>query len=146
MRPIQTGWAEMPMSTNTIAARSIKDRGRRAERMPTGDGEEHPENGAAEDERGSHGRGVLDDRVDLLPAGEGRAERPVEDELLEELPVLDVERLVEPEVGGDSLDILRPCRLPGEELRGVRGNDVEDDVRDARHPRRRARRPTVGVG
>ena len=36
MSPIHTGWAEMPISTNTIAARSISERGRSAERTPTG--------------------------------------------------------------------------------------------------------------
>ena len=33
--PIQTGWADTPMSTKTIAARSISDRGLKAEKMPT---------------------------------------------------------------------------------------------------------------
>lgn len=34
--PIQTGWAEMPISTSVIVSRSSSDRGRSADRMPAG--------------------------------------------------------------------------------------------------------------
>ena len=56
----------------------------------------------------------------------------MEDQLLEELPILDVEGTVEPEIVCDARHILRPCRLPGEELCRVGRDDVEDDVRHDR--------------
>ena len=56
-------------------------------------------------------------------------ERAVEDELLEELPVLDIEGTVESEIVGHPRDVLRSGRLAREELRRVGRNDVEDDVR-----------------
>ena len=82
-----------------------------------GNCDQHPEEDPAEDERRGHGGGVADDRVDILAVCERGAERGVEDQLLEELPVLDVERTVKPQIVCNPRDILGARRLAGEQPR-----------------------------
>ena len=65
----------------------------------------------------------------------------MEDELLEKLPVLDIEGTVESEVVGHPRDVLGSGRLAGEELRRVGRNDVEDDVRHYRDGEEEDARP-----
>ena len=64
--PIQTGCAEIPIRTKTIAVRSNSERGLSAEKIPTESADDHPEDRAAEDERGRHRGGLLDPLVDAL--------------------------------------------------------------------------------
>ena len=59
-------------------------------------------------------------------------ERPVDDEALDELPVLDVDRPVGAERVRDPLDVLRRARLTAGLLRRVRRDDEEEDVADDR--------------
>src|SRR6478736_763417 len=84
----------------------------------------------AEDERGRDRRSAQDLFVHRAARHERLAERPFDDEPLQELGVLNVERLVEPEEALDLLDALRCRRLAGSEPRRVRRDEEEDRVGD----------------
>ena len=103
--------------------------------------EQHPEDRSAEDERGGDRRGVADDRVDALPVREREAEVLVDDQPVEELRVLDVERPVGAEEVRRALHVGVGRGLAGDELRGVVRDEEEEDVGDERHRDEQHRSP-----
>ena len=119
MSPIQTGCAETPMSTNTMPARSISDRGLIAEMMPTGNESSSQKTAPPNTSEAVTGRRGEHDVVHVAPVDERLAERLVDDELLEEEPVLLPQRVVQ-------VQLVRDLLAPAPASRPVRPRGAPD--------------------
>ena len=128
MRPIQTGWAEMPMRTKTIAPLSMTERGFTADSTPIGIETSSQRTAPPKHERGGDRRRRQHDVVHIPLVDERPPEGGVEDEILEPDRVLLPDGLVEVQVLGDLLNLLGCRGLPRGELRRVVRGDEEDDV------------------
>ena len=141
--PSQTGCAEIPISTNTIAPLSNSDRGRRAERIPIGSAISIQRMAPPMTSEIGHGRGRLDDLVHLLARRERAAERgrlrlgtgAVEGDgrqRVQEAEVLLPDRIVQVQELAGALDGVGRRLRAGHEPGGLGRDEEEDDVRDHR--------------
>jgi hypothetical protein len=95
----------------------------------------------SENERSGDRRRPEDLVVHLRAVDEGMPERAVEDEALEEVRVLDVDRIVQAQELFDLRDPLRRRRLSRGQPRRVRRHQEEDHVGDDRHRQEQHDRP-----
>src|SRR6185312_15220040 len=96
--------------------------------QPDEDPEPHPDDSCADRERERHRQALLDLIDDVRLVGVGLQLR--REQLLQQVPPLDDERLVEPEAVADRPDVPRSRDLAGDPLCGVAARDDDEDQVD----------------
>ena len=126
------GWVEMPRSTNTLVARSLRERGRRPESTPSGMATMVHSTAAPRTSEAVTGQACERDEPHPLAPAVRDPQRVVDEQALDEQGVLLPHRPVEAEQVADPLGRVRVEAGRGL-VRGVRRDHEEEDEHDERH-------------